>query len=63
MRRHVAVAERRRVADVGLDLRDGPVLDDALRDVQVGADRAALAVDRVAGDALAAEDREALPRG
>src|SRR5438094_4048544 len=59
--RHLPVAKGRRVADVGLDLRDRPVLDDAPRHVQVRADVPALAVDRVAGDALAAEQLESLP--
>jgi hypothetical protein len=63
VRRHVAVAERGRVADVLLHLIDRTILDDALRHVQIGADRAALAVDRVAGDALAAEDDEASSGG
>ena len=63
MRGHLAVPEARGIANVGFDLRDGPVLDDAAGHVQIRAHVAALTVDRVARDALAAEDLEALPRG
>src|SRR5262249_3626547 len=58
---HVAVAEGLRIVDVGLDLLRRPVLDDALRHVQVGTGGPALAIDRMTGDALAAEELEALP--
>src|SRR5215471_17684244 len=61
MRGHARVAEGQGVADVGSDLLDRPVLDDAAGDVEIRADAAAFAVDRVAGNTFAAEDGEADP--
>src|SRR5262249_56901090 len=54
VRRHVPVPEDGRIPDVCLHLLDRAILDDALRDVEIGSDLAALAVDGVAGDALVA---------
>src|SRR4029077_12536326 len=63
VRRHVPVPEDGRVPDICLHLLDGAILDDALRDVEIRSDLAALAVDGVAGDALVAEEVEPRPRG
>src|SRR5262249_16026604 len=59
VRRHLRVAERARVADEGAQLRLGPELDHALRHVELGPDAPAVAVHRVAREAVAAAHAEA----
>src|SRR5262249_16194606 len=57
MRWHAGVAERERITHVGLDLVHWAILDDALRNIEIGPDSAAFTVDRMTRDALALEDR------
>src|SRR5215468_8754494 len=63
VRRHVPVPEDGWIPDVCFYLLDRAILDDALRDVEIGSDLAALAVDGMAGDALVAEEVEPCPCG
>ena len=62
VRGHVAITELARIQDVRPDLLLWPVLDDALRHVEIRPDTPSLAVDRVAADAFVPEDAESLHR-
>src|SRR5690606_7981607 len=61
--RHLTITEGLWVPDEGANLRFGPVGEDVLRQVQIGADAASFAVDRVAAQAVAAKEGEAAVGG